>query len=192
MNPPSAAAATSCIAPPVNIWRAAPSNGSAPLRACFDWIEPTAHSTPDASSATTPVNGSPPCAGFSHGAASHATPASPSSSAPNVLARGRVPPGHAHATNAMASGVTPITSAVTPDGTVCSAHATRPLPPSSRKKPVTAWSRHCAAVGRAAPRACSHASSNAPASTNRDPAMRNGGMSRTTTRIARYVEPHTR
>ena len=142
--------------------------------------------------ALTPPRCSPPWPGFSHGAASHATPKNPSSSALIVIAVGRAPPGQAHSVSTMKSGLTPISSAVMPDGRYCSDHATRPLPPSSRKVPMIALVRHWRSVGQAAPRIFRNASSSAPAVRKRTPAMRKGGIDSTATRMPRYVLPQIR
>ena len=52
--------------------------------------------------------------------------------------------------------------------------------------------RHSTSDGHAAPRSRAHATRMAPATTNRAPAMRNGGMVSMAMRIARYVEPQMR
>ena len=47
-----------------------------------------------------------------------------------------------------ANGPAETSSVAMPEGTYCSAQQTRPLPPSMRKRPTMALSRHCFAVGR--------------------------------------------
>ena len=85
----------------------------------------------------------------------------------------------------MKMGVTPITKAAAPEGTVCSAQVTRPFPPSRRKEPAMACSRHWDRVGRFSPRHHRRGSRMALAITKRVPAMSNGGIDATATRIAR-------
>ena len=52
---------------------------------------------------------------------------------------------------AFQSGMLAITSAATPEGTVCCAHTTPPLPRPSRNAPVIAAASHWCRSGRAAP-----------------------------------------
>ncbi len=140
----------------------------------------------------TPAGFTPPCAADSHGAASHVTPANPISSATIVKNVGRVPPGHAHSVSTMQSGLTPMMSAVMPEGTYCSAQTTRPLPPKRRKMPMTVLASHWRAVGHAAPRSLRNPNKSEPASVKRTAAIRNGGIVSTAILMPRYVLPQRR
>ena len=78
--------------------------------------------------------------------------------------------------------------AVMPDGIVCSAKATMPMPPPSRSAPTMSESRHSRRVGHSKsppPRSLDQASRTTPAVTNRVAAIRNGGMVSTATAMAR-------
>ena len=81
-----------------------------------------------------------------------------------------------------------MSSAVMPDGIDCSPKATMPIPPPSSSAPTTVMSRHSRRVGATKPRpprSRVQASSTSPASRNRAPAIRNGGMVSTATAMAR-------
>ena len=185
MKSPCSAAASISRAPPPSICRAAAMAGEAP---CFEWrevIEPSDQHTQPPRIASTPPRWRPPWSRFCHGAASQTTPAKPRSSAAAVRTVGRRPPGHAHSVRTMKSGPTPMSSAVRPDGTNCSAQTTQPLPPSRRKPPITVLARHWWAVGVGAPRSFKKAKSKPPATRKRALAMRKGGIVSTATRIPR-------
>jgi hypothetical protein len=91
--------------------------------------------------------------------------------------------------NTIQHGTVATIRAATPDGIVCSAHTTAPLPPSRRNAPVMAAVRHCFAVAGSAPRNRVHNRIIPPAMTKRTPAIRNGGSVSIANRMARYVEP---
>ena len=76
-------------------------------------------------------------------------------------------------------------SAVMPEGTLCSAQETSPLPPKSRKKPEIKASRHWCALGQTAPRSLRKVISITPAIAKRSAAMAKGGMDSTLTRMAK-------
>ena len=85
-----------------------------------------------------------------------------------------------------------ISSAASPDGTLCSAQDTTPLPPRSSSAPAASADRHCKIVGFGAPRQRANRYRRRPAAKKREPAMAKGGSASTTILIARYVEPHSR
>src|SRR4029079_6106793 len=92
------------------------------------------------------------------------------------------------------TGIIAIRTPVMPDGTVCSPHATRPMPPPMRSVPMMKLSRPSRRVGiSTAPRRriATAASITRPAMANRDAARTNGGIVSTATRIPRYVDPQT-
>ncbi len=76
-------------------------------------------------------------------------------------------------------------SAAKPEGIHCSAHATAPLPHSSRRAPTIAAERHSIRTGAATPRARSAAKSSAPATENRVPDISSGGSVSMAIRMAR-------
>lgn len=121
-------------------------------------------------------SGRPPPVTDSHGATSHATPTKPSNRPATVSNVGRFPPGQDHSISTMKSGLMPMISAVSPEGMDCSAHATSPLPPTSKNTPTTALRPHWAAVGQGAPCHLTHASRIGPATRNRRAVIANGGM----------------
>src|SRR5512139_784853 len=89
------------------------------------------------------------------------------------------------------NGEVEILRAAMPDGTVRSARATRPLPPSRRAVPTIAVDFQLLHVGMASPASRLQVNRITPEMRNRMDACRNGGMVSTENRIARYVEPHT-
>ncbi len=82
------------------------------------------------------------------------------------------------------TGTVAIKSEVSPEGTHCSAHATAPFPPSSRKPPITKACFQCMEVGDIL-LVRVRAYSISPAIIQRVPAMKNGGIVSTTKRIAK-------
>ena len=91
----------------------------------------------------------------------------------------------------MKRGSTPMRRAARPDGTLCSAQTTPPLPHRSISPPMRNAGGRSRAAMRDAPRYFTHASSRPPATRYRTDAIVNGGIVSTPQRIARYVEPHT-
>jgi hypothetical protein len=89
------------------------------------------------------------------------------------------------------NGEVEIIKAAMPDGTVRSARATRPLPPSRRAVPTIAVDFQLLQVGRASPAIRLQVNRITPDMRKRMDACRNGGMVSTENRIARYVEPQT-
>ena len=74
------------------------------------------------------------------------------------------------------------------EGTRCSAQDTPPFPQARSSVPTSAVARHCGhprRSSRASPRRIDQANSSPPAIRNRLPAIRNGGIVRTATRIPR-------
>ena len=85
-------------------------------------------------------------------------------------------------------GIRAMRSAAIPDGIVCSAHATRPIPPSSRNVPTMAVSIAPRQFGRRMVRRLTNATAPAsrmPAGTNRRKPITNGGIVSTATLIPR-------
>ena len=92
------------------------------------------------------------------------------------------------------AGIRAISRAAIPDGTVCSPHATAPMPPPMRSAPTMKQSRSWVRVGRTSALRRTIATADSitmPAIRNRDAAIRNGGIDSTAIRIPRYVEPQT-
>lgn len=83
-------------------------------------------------------------------------------------------------------------TAARPDGTVCSAQATPPLPPKRRSPPITVADRQWTRIGGGTPRSRAQAYRAEPAMAKRMPAMRKGGIVSIAIRIARYVDPQIR
>ena len=82
-----------------------------------------------------------------------------------------------------------------PLGIVCSAQATRPMPPISSSAPTIRVSARARRLGRWIVRRLRRATTPAsriPAGTNRMKPITNGGTVSTATLMPRYVEPHTR
>ena len=74
------------------------------------------------------------------------------------------------------SGVAPTSRAAMPEGMRCSAHTTPPLPPSSRKRPITAADFQFARVGAGSPLHRRQAYRTTPEIRKRAEAIRKGGM----------------
>ena len=74
------------------------------------------------------------------------------------------------------SAIKAMMSDTTPLGTVSSAHVTTPFATPSRSTPDTMADRQCRLVSAAAPRTRTHAYTIVPATRNRTPAIRNGGI----------------
>src|SRR6185436_2812734 len=89
------------------------------------------------------------------------------------------------------NGDVEIINAAMPEGTVLSARATSPLPPSSKRVPTMAVDFQFPRVGISSPAARRQMTRIAPEIRKRNDACMNGGMVSTANRIARYVEPHT-
>ena len=66
--------------------------------------------------------------------------------------------------------------AATPEGTDCSAQASRPWHPRNSSVPTATAARHCPGAGRSPSRRRAHAKSTVPAISDRAAIMRNGGM----------------
>lgn len=170
-------------APPASIWYALPVNGL-PGSDSFDAEkEPSDQSTDATSTSSTPEScTAPPMPGR----VSTASPAKPSSTPPRVRSGGRSPVAVRSTTSHI--GTAAMSSAARPDGTSVSASTTRPLPPRISSRPTMTAEPTWARVARSAAgpyRQATRPSSSRPAAMKRAPAERNGGMVRTTTRMAR-------
>ena len=94
----------------------------------------------------------------------------------------------------MNSGTLATRRAARPVAMRFSARASTPVSKASRRAPITAADNHSRRPGRSAatwPRRTHHAYSSAPATRNRTESMSSGGMVRSATAIARYVDPQT-
>ena len=91
-----------------------------------------------------PPEGAPP---------SIATPAKPTSRPTCTLRLGRDLEPNRGSSATIQRGTDATRSAVTPEGTHCSATTTAPFPPASMSGPLMAAARHWAPVGLGAPRA---------------------------------------
>jgi len=154
---PRSAAAASSSAPPASISIAVASCGDAGSGAWREYTEPSDHARQPKASMRAPAwsTCSPPST--CSGPTSSSRPASPSASPVTTVRVGRRPPGRAQSRSTIHSGTMATSSAVTPEGTRCSAHTTAPLPPSSMQAPTTAAARQWTGAGRAAPRQRSQA-----------------------------------
>ena len=86
------------------------------------------------------------CRRATDGPARIATPTNPTT-IPTTARRGSRSPRKIPPRIATQTGIIAISSAVMPDGTVCSPKATMPIPPPSRSAPTIALSRHSRRVG---------------------------------------------
>ncbi len=86
-----------------------------------------------------------------------ATPANPTAIPAIMIGVGLAARDPSHSRRTNHAGMVAIMRAVSPDGTHCSAHDTRPFPPTMRSAPTIAAARQFASVGRGAPRARCHA-----------------------------------
>src|SRR5207302_11088449 len=77
-----------------------------------------------------------------------ATPAKPRTSPRSTLGTGLCPPGRSQSTMTSQRETMVTNNAVIPEGTICSAQLTPPLPTNSNTQPVTAADFQFAAVGR--------------------------------------------
>ena len=121
------------------------------------------------------------------GPTSTATPTNPIAM-PRIAPRGSRSPKKRPLKIATQTGSIAMRIAVIPDGIVCSAKATMPIPPPSSRPPTISESRHSRRVGHSKsrpPRIRDRPSRITPARTKRVAAMRNGGMVWTATAIAR-------
>jgi hypothetical protein len=103
-----------------------------------------------------------------------------------------MPPGRSQSTRTIHSDTVATSSAVTPEGTVRSAMHTPPFPIHNSKKPVMKDIRQCAAVGRTPVFHRRIGYKIKPVIKWRQPASSNGGNDSMATRMARYVDPHTK
>jgi hypothetical protein len=94
-----------------------------------------------------------------------------------------------HTRMAIHMGTIAMMSAARAEGTHCSAQLTSPLPPRMRATPTMLAESHWRPVGIGSPAARRQARRRPPAMSQRALAMRNGGISSTAKRIARYVDP---
>ena len=120
---------------------------------------------------------------------SSATPAKPTTIPRIAMGESRRPNTNRSST-ATQSGTIATINAANPESSRVSAQATPPFPRRSRAPPTIAAARHSCHVGRARPR-LANAYSAIPATANRTADISSGGIVRSVTRIARYVEPQT-
>ena len=81
------------------------------------------------------------------------TPAKPTASPTILRADGLLPPGRTQFMSSIQNGTRAIMTAVSPEGTRCSAHTTPPWPPRNISAPAMPAAPHWDKRGRAAPRA---------------------------------------
>ncbi len=163
--------------------------GSSP---CLLYTEPALQKIHAASKAATPSGFNfAPLPEISAGPTRMKMPASPTNNPRMACQFGFTPPGRMASATTRNIGMEPMTSAATPDGMVCSAHATNPLPPSRSRLPMMNSEIHCLRVGMDCPAPRCQMNRITPEIKKRIPAERNGGMLSTAKRIARYVEPQT-
>src|SRR5688572_6733171 len=101
------------------------------------------------------------------------------------------PPARMDSNNTSQKGDVEIIRAAMPEGTLFSAQATSPLPPSNSAVPTIAVDFQFPRVGAGSPAMRLQAYRIAPEIKNLSPACINGGMVSTANRIARYVDPQT-
>src|SRR5687768_7989647 len=119
------------------------------------------------------------------------TPPNPMTNPSSPCQVGLDPPDRSDSNNTSQNGDVEIIKAAMPDGTVCSAQATSPLPPSKRAVPTIAVDFQFPGVGAGSPAMRRQAYRIAPEIRNRSEACMNGGIVSTAKRIARYVDPQT-
>ena len=158
--------------PPKTIWRPVATSGRGGRGArCEANSEPLAHGNGDRRQKSRPTGSSAPLPPTIDGAARTATPDEPDGDADDGEARQPLAEEEA-AEDATQIGIVAMSRAAIPDGTVCSAKATNPIPPPSSRAPTIALSRSSRRVGmtNARPsRAIDHVSRIRPASRNRAP-----------------------
>jgi hypothetical protein len=81
-------------------------------------------------------------------------------------------------------------TAANPEGMYCSAKAKALWQPPNRRTPLVATDARARRVGIPGLRNCASPSRIAPATMERTPIIRNGGVDFTASAIARYVDPH--
>src|SRR5919112_755570 len=140
-NCPATAAVSSRSTPPPIISMLVVRNGESGSAAVFEMTEPQAHEA-EASTRITAPTGSTRAPGVSREDTNSTRPAKPSSSPATTVFVGRDPP-RAHSSPTIQIGATAMSTAASPDGTRCSAHATLAFPPRSRNAPITVAERHC-------------------------------------------------
>jgi hypothetical protein len=125
-------------------------NGESGNAADFDSTEPQAQEA-EARISTAAPNGSTVPSPLPRDDTSKPTPTKPSSNPAITCLLGRGAP-RAHSSPTIQIGATAISTAASPDGTLCSAQATLALPPSSRNPPITNAGRQCRKAGAGSPR----------------------------------------
>src|SRR5258707_10527335 len=121
--------------------------GELGISPCFEYNEPQAHAR-EATTSTAAPRGStrsepPRCAGPT----SSASPANPIRSPITTLGTGLTPPGRSQSKITSHSDTVATSSAVTPEGTDCSAQLTPPLPTNNSRVPVMTAATQLARVG---------------------------------------------
>ncbi len=174
--------------PPRTIWIPVATSGRlGSIARCDANNEPLDQAMGEMRTAARPRGSSAPAPPNADGPTRIATPAKPSAML-KIATRGSRSPRKIRPKIATQTGMVAMSSAVMPDGIVCSPNATMPIPPPSRSAPTMALSRHSRRLGttKARPsRAIDHASRIRPASENRTAAIRNGGSVSTAIEIAR-------
>src|SRR5882762_1482868 len=146
-NSPANKPAIRRITPPVRLCIATPSIAELGIPPCLEYSEPQAQAR-EATTSTAAPRGStrsepPRCAGPT----SSARPANPIRSPIATLGAGFTPPGRSQSTITSQSDTVATSSAAIPEGTVCSAQLTPPLPMNRSRAPVTTAVLQLAAVG---------------------------------------------
>ena len=149
-----------------------------------------AHESDASMRTVAPILSMAPLPASSSGPTRSTTPEKPRIRPKTIGEAGRTRSYRLHSSKAIQSGTVVIRTAVSPDGTCCSAHTTPPFPPKSSSPPIIVAAFQLCLVGVGAPLRRVQRYSAEPAMRKRIPAMRNGGMVSMAMRMARYVEPH--
>src|SRR5215211_97843 len=191
-NSPLIKLTTNSATAPISICIPVESSVDLGMSAPLAKIDPIDQNRGARSNKITPKVSNPPSAPvISAGPIRMNTPAKPTINPRMACQVGLVPPARMDSNSTSQNGEVVINKAAIPEGTVCSAQATSPFPPSRSAVPTIAVDLQWPAVGAGSPAARRHTYKIAPEIKKRKEACRNGGMVSTEKRIARYVEPQT-
>ena len=143
-------------APPPSISMPVVSNPDSGSSASRDQNDPIAHDNDPRINTNAPSGRTSPRPPRFDGPTSTMIPMKPSISPKSTAPCGRSRGGRTHSMITSQKGRIETRSAVSPDGTNCSAHTTAPFPPSSKKAPAMTAFRQWSRVGLGAPRNRAH------------------------------------
>src|ERR1700730_5842978 len=147
-NSPANSAASSRTTPPAKHCMATLSIGELGMPPCLEYSDPQAQASEATTRIPAPPGSTRPEPPRFAGPTKSPKPENPSNSPTTTRKTGRMPLGRSQSSITSQSDTTSTSSAATPEGTVCSAQLTPPLPTKSSRKPVTSAVCQWAAVGR--------------------------------------------